>query len=65
MSNKTKLTPIKAIREKCLDCSAGQPSEIRKCLIIDCPLFKYRFGKNPNRKGIGGQSVAVLKKTIS
>jgi len=48
-----KLTPIKAIRAKCLDCSAGQPSEVRFCPVTDCPIFIYRFGKNPNRKGIG------------
>lgn len=46
-------TPLKAIRAKCLDCSAGQPSEVRKCDIPECPLFTYRFGKNPKRKGIG------------
>ncbi len=47
-----KTTPIKAIRAKCLECSNYQPKEVRNCLIIDCPLFPYRFGKNPNRKGI-------------
>jgi hypothetical protein len=53
-------TPLKAIRAKCLDCCAGQPSEIRRCVIDDCPLFSYRFGSNPSRKGIGGRS-GVLK----
>jgi len=48
-----RLTPIKAIRAKCLDCSGGQPSEVRRCGIEDCPLLPYRFGNNPNRKGIG------------
>jgi len=48
------LTPIKAIRANCLRCSVNQPSEVKKCVIPDCPLFPYRFGKNPNRKGIGG-----------
>lgn len=48
------LTPIKAIRAKCLECSGNQPSEVRACLIFECALFNYRLGKNPNRKGIGG-----------
>ena len=48
------LTPIKAIRAKCLECSGNQPSEVRSCLIHECALFNYRLGKNPNRKGIGG-----------
>ncbi len=47
------LTPIKAIRAKCLECSNYQPSEVKNCEIIECPLFTFRFGKNPNRKGIG------------
>ena len=45
------LTPIKAIRSKCLECSAGQPKEVRECVIHDCALYPFRLGKNPNRKG--------------
>jgi hypothetical protein len=60
----TKLTPLKAIRMKCLDCSAGQPSEVRRCCIADCPLFRYRFGRNPSRKGIGGQHGHVNQKPL-
>jgi len=48
-----KLTPLKAIRAKCLDCSAGQPNEVKLCPHANCALYLYRFGKNPNRKGIG------------
>jgi len=43
--------PLKAIRQYCLDCSAGSPSEVRKCVIENCPLYPFRFGKNPFRKG--------------
>ncbi len=53
--NNNKVTPVKAIRFKCLDCSGGQPSEVRSCNISECPLFPYRLGKNPNRRGIGGK----------
>ena len=49
------VTPLRAIRLKCLDCSAGQPSEVRECPVTDCPLYPFRFGRNPNRKGIGGR----------
>lgn len=44
------ITPIKAIRLKCLDCCAGSSYEVKLCPIADCPLYKYRFGKNPNIK---------------
>lgn len=39
---KKKLTPMKAIRLKCLDYCLGQPNEVR-----ECPFFPFRFGKNP------------------
>ena len=45
------LAPIKAIRAKCLDCSAGQVLEVQLCPIKDCSLYPYRLGHNPNRKG--------------
>lgn len=48
------MTPLKAIREKCLDCCADQPGEVRACPSESCPLWLYRMGHNPNRKGIGG-----------
>ena len=40
-------TPIKAIRARCLDCSGGQHSEVRKCVAFDCPSWAYRMGDNP------------------
>lgn len=58
-----KLTPVKAIRAKCMDCSAWQPKEVRLCTITNCPLYIYRFGKNPNRKGIGSQAALFAQKT--
>lgn len=48
------LTPLKAIRAKCLDCSGGQPKEVRFCPVEDCPLHHLRFGKNPALKGKRG-----------
>lgn len=48
------MTPLKAIRAKCVDCCCGQLKEVNLCPSEDCPLWLYRFGHNPNRKGIGG-----------
>ena len=54
---KTKsITPLKAIRKHCLECSGGSPSEVKNCVIPECPLYQYRLGKNPRRKGIGNNS---------
>lgn len=42
-----KLTPMKAIRAKCLDCCCGQFIEVRECTAKKCPLYPYRMGKRP------------------
>lgn len=44
------LTPLRAIRAKCIDCSAGSIKEVRECVMLDCPLYPYRLGKSPNSK---------------
>jgi len=55
-------TPVRAIRAKCLECSAGQVKEVRDCSITDCPLYPFRMGKNPNRQGIGPRRILVAAK---
>ena len=44
-----KMTPIKAIKAKSLDCCCGQREEVRECPAKTCPLWQFRLGKNPNR----------------
>ena len=50
-----KVTPLKAIRIKCLDCSNGSTKEVRECPDTECALYLYRMGRDPNRAGTGGQ----------
>lgn len=59
------LTPMKAIRAKCLDCCCGSSKEVELCPAPDCPLHSYRFGKNPNIKLSGEERArrsAAMKK---
>lgn len=49
------MTPLKAIREKCLDCMCGSSYEVRLCPIKDCTLYPFRFGHNPARARIRGK----------
>ncbi len=49
MNEEKNITPIKAIKAKCLDCCCGQREEVRECPMKDCPLWQFRLGKNPNR----------------
>lgn len=63
-------TPLKAIKAKCLDCSCGSYVEVKECHIVDCPLYPFRLGHNPNikltdeqrakRAEIGRQNMAKL-----
>lgn len=46
MDNKI-VSPIKAIRAKCLDCCCDQANEVKLCPSESCPLHPFRFGKNP------------------
>ena len=42
--------PVKAIRAFCMECSGGSYSEVKCCPMYKCPLFPFRFGKNPFRQ---------------
>lgn len=43
---------MKAIRRKCIDCSCGSSNEVKLCPVKNCPLYDYRFGKDPHRKKV-------------
>jgi hypothetical protein len=47
MKMEKRLTPVKAIRAKCLDCCCGQMKEVKECRILRCSLYPYRMGKRP------------------
>ena len=47
------LTPMKAIRAKCRDCTCDQVQEIRDCMITTCPIWPYRMGRYPKVKQEG------------
>ena len=45
-----KISPLKAIRLKYLDCCCGSSNEVKLCTAENCPLYPFREGVNPNRK---------------
>jgi hypothetical protein len=49
MADKIK-NPAKAIRAFCLGCSGDSTAEVKKCPVEKCPLYPFRFGKNPYRQ---------------
>lgn len=50
MSSNLITNPVKAIRAFCMECSNGQTSEVKDCTVYKCPLYPFRFGKNPYRQ---------------
>lgn len=44
LSKKRKLSPLKAIRAKCIECVNYEESQsrIKECTVIRCPLHAYR-----------------------
>jgi hypothetical protein len=44
-----RLTSLKAIKLRCLDCSAYSKGEVRKCPVTNCPLHQFRFGKRTKK----------------
>lgn len=57
------MTPLQAIRAKCLDCMCGNRAEVKLCVCHDCPLFDFRLGKNPNikRKELTDEQKAAMR----
>ena len=47
------MTPMKAIRAKCLDCCCGSAKEVKLCTATQCSLYNFRDGHNPNIKRKG------------
>jgi len=43
------LTPLKAIRAHCIECSGGEKKEVKECPMERCPLYPYRMGKRPQK----------------
>ena len=54
------VSPLRAIREKCLDC-CGSSFEVKSCTVTSCALYPFRLGKNPNRAGLANNGSFVVK----
>lgn len=50
VKRKERISPLTAIRLKCLDCTCYQSEEVRLCPADDCILWAFRFGHNESGK---------------
>ncbi len=44
-----RMSPLKALRARCIDCCGGSPHEVRLCVAVTCPSWPFRMGANPFR----------------
>jgi len=56
ISNKERISPLKAIRAFCLECCGYNSEEVSECVArpgesCACPLYAYRTGKNTTGGG--------------
>lgn len=55
---------LSAIRQRCLDCSAYNPYEVKMCPMSECPLYPYRMGVlNSSTKFTKEKTLSNEKKT--
>lgn len=45
-----RISPLKAIRLKCMECSCGSSYEVKLCPVTQCALYPFREGHNPYTK---------------
>jgi hypothetical protein len=55
------VSPMEAIRARCLDCCAGSAHEVRCCVAMTCPSWPFRTGKNPWRAPISEERREALR----
>ena len=55
------ISPLRALRLKCLDCCNGSSQEVRLCTAVDCPSWPFRMGRNPYRRKLDQEERAVLR----
>jgi hypothetical protein len=59
------LTPMRAIRIKCIDCSGGLVGEVAHCAVVECPLYPFRSGHKPIRVGAARKNAFTPKVSVS
>ena len=58
------MSPLKALRLRCLDCCIGSAHEVKHCGAVKCPSWPFRLGQNPWRKKrqISDNQLAALRR---
>ena len=60
-----RVSPLRALRLKCLDCCNDSAQEVRLCTAVDCPSWPFRMGKNPWRAPLSAEARMQRAATMS
>lgn len=61
----SRVSPLRALRLKCLDCRNDSAQEVRLCTAVDCPNWLFRMGKNPWRAPLSAEARMQRAATMS
>lgn len=53
-----RVSPLRALRLKCLDCCNDSAQEVRLCTAVDCPSWPFRMGRNPRLSPLSAEARA-------
>ena len=53
-----RISPLRALRLKCLDCCNGSALEVRLCTAVICPSWPFRMGTSPWRSPLSPEARA-------
>jgi hypothetical protein len=59
------MTPLAALRFRCIDCCGGSAEEVRKCMALTCPAWPFRMGANPWRAPLSEPEKARRRELLS
>ena len=57
----SRVSPLRALRLKCLDCCNESSQEVRLCTAVDCASWPFRMAKKPWRRKLDPQERAALQ----
>ena len=59
------MSPLEAVRARCIDCCAGQAKEVGLCPAVDCPAWPFRMGTDPWRKPASEARREAARRTMA
>ena len=59
------ISPLQAIRSRCLDCSSGSIQEVRICAATSCAVWPFRLARSPWRAPTSEAQRANLRKVAA